>query len=112
MNALQSAEKCFAEYKKASSKDGESPFDAIIIDYLMPEKDGATLAKEILTENPNQKIIFVSAHGNLLSEKIKKIEGDVELISKPVSMVSLAAKLEGVTEQDVIKRLKGKNNSE
>lgn len=100
-----SAEKCLLEYKNASTKES-LPFDIVLVDYLMPEKDGVTLAKEILEINPNQKIIFISAHGSLLSQKIKEIDGDVELMSKPVSVLGLAAKIEGTSELDVSERLK------
>ena len=103
--ATDNAEKCITEYKNAYSKE-PTPFDIVLLDYLMPEKDGVTLAKEILDVNPKQKIIFVSAHGSLLSQKIKEIKGDIELMSKPVSVLGLAAKIEGTSEQDVSQRLK------
>ena len=77
--ATDNGDKCLAEYKSAFSKDS-APFDLVLLDYLMPEKDGVTLAKEILEINPKQKIIFVSAHGSLLSQKIKEINGGVDFL--------------------------------
>jgi CheY-like chemotaxis protein len=38
------------------------PFDAVVLDYRMPIKDGMEVAKEILAENPHQRIIFASAY--------------------------------------------------
>ena len=41
-----------AEYKKWSSSKNEqeniSPFDAVVLDYQMPKKNGLEVAKEIL----------------------------------------------------------------
>ena len=107
IKTTESAEKCITEYKNAMSKETSSPFDIVIIDYLMPEKNGVVLAKEILAENPNQRIIFVSAHGNLISEEIKEIKGNVELMSKPVSVMNLAAKIEGVSQKEIAQKLQG-----
>ena len=39
-----------------------SPFDVVVLDYKMPGKDGMEVAKEILTINPDQRIIFASAY--------------------------------------------------
>lgn len=34
------------------------PFDTVILDYRMPERDGLEIAKEILAINSRQRIIF------------------------------------------------------
>ena len=60
--------------KKAGSKLNSSPsllpppFDAVILDYRMPRKDGLEVAKEILELNPRQRIIFASAYVKKLSK--------------------------------------------
>jgi DNA-binding response OmpR family regulator len=38
------------------------PFDAVVLDYSMPKKDGMDVTKEILAVNPQQRIIFASAY--------------------------------------------------
>ena len=40
-------------------KDGK--FDICILDVMMPEKDGFTLAKEILHADPSMPLIFLTA---------------------------------------------------
>ena len=37
------------------------PYDAVILDYKMPDRNGIEVAKEILAVNSHQRIIFVSA---------------------------------------------------
>lgn len=50
------------------------PFDAIILDYNMPDRNGLEVAKEILTISPHQRIIFVSAYvEDTLSNSIKEL---------------------------------------
>jgi DNA-binding response OmpR family regulator len=37
------------------------PYDAVILDYKMPDRNGIEIAKEIQAINSHQRIIFVSA---------------------------------------------------
>jgi CheY-like chemotaxis protein len=53
------------EHQEEGEHDGKtslSYFDALILDYKMPKKDGLQVAKEILEINPEQRIIFASAY--------------------------------------------------
>ena len=60
------------------------PYDAVVLDYRMPKKDGLEVAKEILTLNPSQRIIFASAYvKETLREAVKELRQAVELIQKP-----------------------------
>jgi CheY-like chemotaxis protein len=57
---------------QGSPPSATSPFDVVVLDYKMPDvvvldykmpgKDGMEVAKEILTINPDQRIIFASAN--------------------------------------------------
>jgi CheY-like chemotaxis protein len=47
---------------QGSTSSTKSPFDVVELDYKMPGKDGMEVAKEILTINPDQRIIFASAY--------------------------------------------------
>ena len=102
-------EECLSAYRYATMKAKEnsamSPFDVVIVDYSMPKKDGVTLTKEILAENPKQKIIFVSAHGNILLNELEGLHGDIDFLSKPVSTMALAAKVEGKRVKDVVRSM-------
>jgi CheY-like chemotaxis protein len=61
-----------------------SPYDAVVLDYRMPKKDGLEAAKEILAVNPSQRIIFASAYvEETLRESIKELSQIVELMQKP-----------------------------
>jgi CheY-like chemotaxis protein len=60
------------------------PFDAVILDYKLPKKDGMEVAREILAVNPHQRIIFASAFvKETLVDSVKQLKQVVELLQKP-----------------------------
>ena len=60
------------------------PFDAVVLDYKMPGRDGLEVAKEILAVNPHQRIIFASAYvRDILMEAVRQLRQLVELVQKP-----------------------------
>lgn len=74
------------EYKSA-------PFDACILDVMMPLKDGYTLAKEIRVLNPSVPLLFVTAMTQT-KDVVKGFEcGCNDYIRKPFSMEELIVRL-------------------
>ena len=63
------------------------PFDAVILDYRMPKKDGMEVAKEILAMEPKQRVLFASAYVlETLVDSVKNLHQVVELIQKPFEL--------------------------
>lgn len=57
-----------------------SPFDVVVLDYKMPDKNGMEVAKEILRINPHQRIMFASAYViETLKDSVKELSRVVEL---------------------------------
>ncbi len=75
-------------------KQDETPFDIVILDYLMPRVSGSTAAREILEKNPNQRIIFISAFGQKLLDDLEGIEDKIEFLTKPTRPSSLIEVIE------------------
>ena len=72
-----------------------TPFDAVILDYMMPRKDGTQVAKEILEMNPKQRIIFASAYvEETLEDAVKQLKQVVELMQKPFAVDALVDTIE------------------
>jgi DNA-binding response OmpR family regulator len=72
-----------------------TPFDAVILDYMMPRKDGMQVAKEILEINPKQRIIFASAYvEETLEDTVKQLKQVVELMQKPFGVDALVNTIE------------------
>jgi len=97
-------------FEVALAVDGEAgsqafrknTYDLIILDVMLPKKDGFTLAEEIKSIAPASPIIFLTAK-SLKVDKLKgfKLGGDDYLV-KPVDEEELIARI-----QAVLKRSKG-----
>ncbi|HEX6282349.1 MAG TPA: response regulator [Nitrososphaera sp.] len=82
------------------------PYDAVVLDYRMPKKDGLEVAKEILTLNPSQRIIFASAYvKETLRESVKELRQVVELIQKPFLPEALVDVVEDTEAYPELKKL-------
>jgi CheY-like chemotaxis protein len=67
-----------------SIREHVQPFDVVLLDYNMPLINGIEIAKEVLTVNPHQRIIFASAYAKeTLFESVKQLKQVVELLQKP-----------------------------
>lgn len=98
---------CLNEFRHAlrESSEGKTlPFDLILVDYVMPQKDGIALVKDILKERPDQRVIFVTGHAAMMLKHIEEIEGTVDVLNKPVPIRALIAKVEG--ESKLMKKLR------
>jgi CheY-like chemotaxis protein len=83
-----------------------SPFDVVILDYRIPEKDGMEVAREILELNPDQRIIFASAYvKETLEESVKQLRKVVELLQKPFELDVLIETVEDVAVYAELKKL-------
>jgi CheY-like chemotaxis protein len=71
-------------YNYDDAQSRHPPFDAVVLDYRMPKKDGLEVAKEILKLYPKQRIIFASAYiKESLEDCVKELDQIVELMQKP-----------------------------
>jgi CheY-like chemotaxis protein len=89
---------------KSSQSYSRSTFDAVVLDYKMPKKDGIEAAKEILEMNSKQRIIFASAYvKDTLEDAVKELKRVVELIQKPFEANTL---VDTVEDKEVYENLK------
>lgn len=92
-------EECLKIYRieesENNSDDNMTPFDAVILDYQMPFKNGLETAKEILKINPHQRIIFASGYvQETFFESIKNLKQITEIMKKPFKLEALIDTLE------------------
>jgi CheY-like chemotaxis protein len=100
----QDGDECLLEYRKEYEKWFETknddmgsdyPFDAVVLDYQMPNKNGLDVATEILSIVPKQRIIFASAYvEKTLKDSIKNLRQIVELMQKPFPLQALVDTIE------------------
>jgi two-component system, OmpR family, response regulator len=93
--------------KEALESFKKNDFNICIVDIMMPEMDGLTLAKEVRKINPNIPIIFLTAK----NQKEDIIEGFItgadDYITKPFSMEELLYRIEAIlrrTSEPVIQK--------
>lgn len=74
---------------------GVPPFDLVILDLRMPNKDGLEAAKEILSFCPNQRIVIASAapHDKAL-KPFQDSSNVVEMLQKPFRLKDLVSLVE------------------
>jgi response regulator RpfG family c-di-GMP phosphodiesterase len=90
-----------------TSTHWNQPFEAVILDYRMPQMNGMEVAKEILAVNPHQRIIFASAYiQETVRDSVKELKQVVELLQKPFSYHVL---LDTVSDKQIYNRLKKYN---
>lgn len=90
-------EQCVEIYRNLLEKHHSdiNPFNIVLLDFIMPKKNGVQVAKEILELRPHQKIIFLSAFGNgVLDDAADTLKNAIEIIQKPFSLEFLINKLE------------------
>ncbi|HCQ30208.1 MAG TPA: DNA-binding response regulator [Flavobacteriales bacterium] len=93
--------------KSGLKKFHSNSYDICILDVMMPEMDGITLAKEIRKENQQIPIIFLTAK-SMKDDKLEGFKaGADDYITKPFSMEELLARINAV-----MRRAKGVYNEE
>ena len=95
--------------KQAELEKGErtgTAFDAVILDYMMPRKDGMQVAEEILAMSPKQRIIFASVYvEQTLNHSIKQLKQVVELMQKPFGAEALVNTIEDKEVYEGLKQI-------
>jgi CheY-like chemotaxis protein len=92
--------------KEQGSPSATSPFDAVMLDYKMPGKDGMEVAKEILTIKPDQRIIFASAYvKETLENSVKELKRVVEFLQKPFEIQAFVDTIEDKQVYEQLKRI-------
>jgi CheY-like chemotaxis protein len=90
--------------KKKAVHPYDQPFEVVILDYRIPRMDGLQVAKEILTVNPRQRIIFASAYvKETLKDSVRGLKQVVELLQKPFSSQIL---VDMIRDKQVYKQLR------
>ena len=85
--ALDSATDIIQEYERLSP-------DVVIMDYLLPGKDGFTATRKLITKYPKAKVVIFTAAGFFDDMKKAEESGAIGFVQKPFS-------------SDLIKLLKG-----
>ncbi|WP_298138380.1 response regulator transcription factor [Flavobacterium sp.] len=90
---------CAENGKKTLELFQKNTFDICILDVMMPEMDGYTLAEELLKINPETPFIFLTAK-QLKEDKIKGLQlGADDYIVKPFEVEELILRLNNILKR-------------
>ena len=90
--------------KNALEKFNERNYDFLILDVMMPEIDGFTVAREIREIDKNIPILFLTAK-SMKEDKLKGFEiGADDYLTKPFSMEELVARIEAILKRSGFER--------
>lgn len=95
-----------AGYKVVEAKDGreamarlrEEPFDLLITDLVMPEREGIEMIETLRKQRPDLKIVAVSGAFGGMFLKVAKALGANATLAKPVSPDALLATVRNMLE--------------
>jgi DNA-binding response OmpR family regulator len=93
--------------KEATESFHSGSFDFLILDIMMPEKDGFAVAKEIREDDKTTPILFLTAK-SMQEDKLKGFElGGDDYLTKPFSMEELLLRM-----QAILRRIEEKEKPE
>lgn len=93
-----------------TGNDGEekayvTPYDCILLDLNLPDKDGLEILASLRCANNMQPIVIISARDQLEEKTLGLDQGADDYITKPFQMAELRARI-----QAVIRRYHGRSN--
>jgi len=75
---------------------GAQGFDAVLLDILMPKRNGLEVLKFITTNHPETKTVILTGHSDLRSAVEARKLGAAEFISKPYKLQTIISTLDRV----------------
>jgi DNA-binding response OmpR family regulator len=88
----------------ASKMFKEQDFDILVLDVMMPKKDGFTLTKEIRKENKEVPILFLTAKSQAKDVVEGFTIGGNDYLKKPFSMEELIVRIHNLLSRNTSKR--------
>ena len=101
-------------YGVASAEDGESglakleehPFDLLLLDVSLPDRNGLDMLKEIRRRDPDLSVVLITAYGSIDMARAAFKNGAMDYITKPWSNDELLAQVAQAVES---RRLRDEN---
>ena len=90
---------CMAETAQAGlSRLGEQPFDLLLLDVSLPDRNGIDLLKDIRRQDPHLPIVLITAYGSIEMARAAFKSGAMDYITKPWSNDELLAQVAQAVE--------------
>ena len=76
----------------------QGPIDLLISDVVMPQMNGAELARELLSERPQTLVLLISGYAGDILQNSGALERDVPFLQKPFAPAVLAHRVRGILD--------------
>ena len=91
-------------YRVETAADGETavvratgePFDAIILDVMLPGRDGFDVARSVRQQGVQTPILMLTARGEVVDRVVGLKLGADDYLTKPFEMIELLARIEAL----------------
>jgi two-component system cell cycle response regulator CpdR len=83
--------------KEALTLFEQEKFDVVITDYTMPGMKGDELALALKVRLPEQPVIMLTAHAEMLKSQAAPLAGVDQLVSKPFQLADLREAIQKAT---------------
>ena len=80
------------------SRLGEQPFDLLLLDVSLPDRNGIDLLKDIRRQDPHLPIVLITAYGSIEMARAAFKSGAMDYITKPWSNDELLAQVAKAVE--------------
>src|SRR5215468_6120712 len=80
------------------SRLGEQPYDLLLLDVSLPDRNGIDLLREIRTRDPHLPIVLITAYGSIEMARAAFKNGAMDYITKPWSNDELLAQVAQAVE--------------
>ena len=85
----KNGEDCLKSYlSQVDEHATDTPFDLVLLDYALPEKNGVEVAQEIIEHIPSQRVAFSSAYTDKLINELQSINMNAGIYPKFASLQS------------------------
>ena len=86
----------FADGESGLIAAGSSPYDAAVVDVMLPKLDGLSLVRQLRRDNPHMPVIFLSAKASV-EDRIKGLQsGADDYLTKPFAFSELIARIQAL----------------
>ncbi|MFN0112879.1 MAG: response regulator transcription factor [Blastocatellia bacterium] len=82
--------------ERASTAVGGEAFDAIILDVMLPRKNGFDVCRDLRQRNVTTPILMLTARGQLVDKVVGLKLGADDYLTKPFEMMELLARVEAL----------------
>ena len=81
-------------------REHKDSIDMIILDVIMPKKNGREVYDSLKEEFPQLKALFISGSTDAILKEKKIFENELDFLAKPLDMMLFSSRIEEILKRD------------